>query len=164
MKRAGLIAVGIALALGALTRAAAPAVSGHLTWIIIGLAAGVPALLIVAFAMIKGAEKHTVQAWHGDYHMLQMPPPAERQAIAAAPAGDDVPGAPSAFETLPAPEEEPCEGPGCTEILGGEVFEVAVTFDNDPDREEEIHRFCSDACAQEWHENDIAHRATGAVR
>lgn len=164
------VAIGVVLAFSAYTSHAARAIGAHWMLIVVITVLGFGTLSGITFAIMKGAEKHTVQTWGTTTSQVKaMPAPAEHAALPAARPfvmeGAIEAEIESDVEAEVAAEPEPglCEGPSCAGKLGDEAVDVIVSFDGEPDKPDETHHFCSEACAREWEDNDIEQRAAGAL-
>lgn len=123
---------------------------------------GVPAVIGVLYAIVKGLEKNTVVA--NTIHQIEpprrpalprLPDPRSVTEEAPAPAPDPfagtqyvLPKPPPEPEPEPvysiAPAADPCEGPSCTGTLPEDPW-VCGTYETDQE-----HEFCSEKCMQQW--------------
>lgn len=115
---------------------------------------------LITYAVIRGASRHVVIAYHpreiGTEKMpapLELPAAGPQMVLIAEREEDDEP------EPDPAKPSVPCEN-GCGQQLGDRVIIVEVLPDGVPDDYQgEKHLFCSQSCADDWQEADIARRA-----
>jgi hypothetical protein len=121
-----------------------------LHWEIVALCAGLglPLLVLTVRAMGKGMMHHTAVTWN------VLPPARENRQLPApvrpAASGEQAPSSFSA-ELTEEPEQVPCEGPGCEELLGEMTWKVdAVTAEDGAEPVTETHSFCSRQCADDW--------------
>ena len=127
---------------------------------------GIPALAGASFAVIRGTMRHVILSAPAKPSRPQLPAPAPRREIEAAPGRPADPfsaGAPAWAQLAedadreellrPGPREArpaKCEGPGCASALG----DAPWTVDAEADGEAELHSFCSGECARLWQESD----------
>jgi hypothetical protein len=148
-----LIGAGIvcAVLLIVAVKAIAHMVMQNLAPIVLAVVLGLPLVVLFVRALGKGMMHHTRVSWN-----VLPPAPARRQLPAPARTieADDPLGRPAgAFsaEMTAAPQERPCEGPGCDEQLGEMTWTVeAVTEEEGVDPVTETRSFCSRDCADNY--------------
>jgi hypothetical protein len=128
---------------------------------------GIPAVIGIAWAVMRGTMKHVILSVPEKERRPQLPAPAAPRAIEAAPAAvaDPFSSGITAWEQMveaadredlmrAGPRESRprrrCEAPGCGIVIEGEAWVVDV---EEGGREEE-HSFCSGECADAWQRAD----------
>lgn len=144
-----------------LVHAVVAVIAAHMALIGLVLAAGVPVTIVVLVALMKGASKHTVVAWH-EPRALPAPEPRHELPAPARPAPRLAAGTlggywpeedeePDASVPEPVLVAEDCDGPRCAAPCGPSPWTVEVEVDRTGKGPvTETRRFCSARCAEEY--------------
>ena len=134
---------------------------------------GVPGTALVAWAVLRGTMRHVIVSVPAKQPPPQLPAPAPRREIEAAPAPVADPFSADAASWAQLAEDADreellrpgrrearavlmCEGPGCRHRIEGEPWVVDV----EEDGHAEFHSFCSGEGAQLWQDHDREARAS----